>query len=128
MWFKNFGVTRYGRVVFYDYDEIDYLTNCNFRRIPQPRNEDEELSAEPWYTVNPNDIFPEEFGRFLLTDPKIRAEFLARHRDLLDAAFWQATQARIRAGHVEDVFPYPEALRFCNAFHDDRRSWRELRR
>ena len=113
--YKNFGVTRYGRVVFYDYDEIDYLTNCNFRRIPAPRNDEDELAAEPWYAVAPNDIFPEEFARFLLTDPKVRACFMAHHANLLDADYWKATQQRISAGHVEDIFPYPESIRFSNA-------------
>ena len=112
--YKNFGVTRYGRVVFYDYDEIDYLTNCNFRRIPAPRNDEDEMSAEPWYPVAANDIFPEEFARFLLTEPKVRDRFMAHHADLLDADYWKATQERISEGHVEDIFPYPESIRFRN--------------
>ncbi|MEO6022512.1 MAG: bifunctional isocitrate dehydrogenase kinase/phosphatase, partial [Burkholderiales bacterium] len=112
--YKNFGVTRYSRVVFYDYDEIDYLTNCNFRRIPPPRNDEDELAAEPWYAVGPNDIFPEEFAHFLLTDSKIRDRFMTHHADLLDADYWKATQQRISSGHVEDVFPYPESLRFSH--------------
>jgi isocitrate dehydrogenase kinase/phosphatase len=113
--FKNFGVTRYGRVVFYDYDEIDYLTNCNFRRIPAPRDEADEMSAEPWYSVAPNDVFPEQFATFLLTDPDLRARFMRHHGNLLDATYWRETQERIRAGHVTDVFPYPESLRFAFA-------------
>ena len=112
--YKNFGVTRYSRVVFYDYDEIDYLTNCNFRRIPPPRNDEDELAAEPWYAVGANDIFPEEFAHFLLTDSKIRERFMTHHADLLDADYWKATQQRISSGHVEDVFPYPESLRFSH--------------
>ena len=110
--FKNFGMTRYGRVVFYDYDEIDYLTNCNFRSMPAARNDADELAAEPWYSCAPNDIFPEEFARFLLIDARVRECFFKYHQDLLDPAFWQATQKRIAAGELEDVFPYPEALRF----------------
>ena len=31
MLWKNFGITRHGKVVFYDYDEIEYITDCNFR-------------------------------------------------------------------------------------------------
>jgi isocitrate dehydrogenase kinase/phosphatase len=112
--FKNFGVTRYGRVVFYDYDEIDYLTNVNFRRMPTPQTEEQELAAEPWYSVGPSDVFPEEFATFLLTDARVRACFMRHHADLLDAASWQATQQRIAAGEMQDVFPYAEALRFCN--------------
>jgi isocitrate dehydrogenase kinase/phosphatase len=112
--FKNFGVTRYGRVVFYDYDEIDYLTNCNFRELPAPRNEEDELAAEPWYSVAPNDMFPEEWATFLLTDPGVKRALLKYHQNLFDARFWQAAQERIAGGHLQDVFPYPESLRFSN--------------
>ncbi len=114
--FKNFGVTRYGRVVFYDYDEIDYLTNCRFRKIPQPQTEEQEMAAEPWYAVGPTDIFPEEFATFLLTDERVRACFMRHHADLLEAASWQETQQRIAAGQMQDVFPYAESLRFCKLF------------
>jgi isocitrate dehydrogenase kinase/phosphatase len=116
MLWKNFGVTRYGRVVFYDYDEIEYMTDCNFRRIPPAPNEEAEMSGEPWYSVGRNDIFPEEFGTFLLTSPKIRAAFMRHHADLLDAGFWQQAQEDIRGGAIRDFFPYPEELRFCNRY------------
>jgi isocitrate dehydrogenase kinase/phosphatase len=112
MLYKNFGMTRQGRVVFYDYDEVAYMTDCNFRRIPPPRTPEDEMASEPWYTVGPNDVFPEEFGTFLLGDPRIRALFMKHHAELLDAAFWQKKQAGIRAGLLEDVFPYPESMRF----------------
>jgi isocitrate dehydrogenase kinase/phosphatase len=114
MLMKNFGVTRLGRVVFYDYDEIEYLTNCNFRRIPEAPNPELEMSGEVWYPVARNDVFPEEFGAFLLTDPRVRAAFMKYHADLLGPEFWQATQERLRRGHVEDFYPYPEAIRFCH--------------
>ena len=117
MLWKNFGVTRQGRVVFYDYDEVAYVTDCVFRRIPPPRTPEDEMSAEPWYTVGPNDVFPEEFGTFLLGDPRVRATFERHHGDLLDAAYWQRKQAHVRAGRFDDVFPYPESLRFRNRYH-----------
>jgi isocitrate dehydrogenase kinase/phosphatase len=116
MLFKNFGVTRFGRVVFYDYDEIAYMNECNFRRMPLPRTPEDEMAAEPWYPVGPNDIFPEEFGTFLLADPRVRRVFMERHAGLLDADYWSGIQRRVKAGHIEDVFPYPEALRFRNRF------------
>jgi isocitrate dehydrogenase kinase/phosphatase len=112
MLYKNFGMTRQGRVVFYDYDEVAYMTDCNFRRIPPPRTPEDEMASEPWYTVGPTDVFPEEFGTFLLGDPRIRSLFMKHHAELLDAAFWQKKQAGIRAGQLEDVFPYPESMRF----------------
>jgi isocitrate dehydrogenase kinase/phosphatase len=113
MLWKNFGVTRHGKVVFYDYDEIEYLTDCNFRRVPEPRNEEEEMSGEVWYAVAPRDVFPETFAPFLLGNPKVREAFMRHHADLLDAGFWQGHKARILAGHVHDVFPYDPARRFA---------------
>ena len=112
MLWKNFGVTRHGKVVFYDYDEIEYLTDCNFRKVPTPRNEEEEMSGEIWYKVGPRDVFPETFEPFLLGNPAVRAVFMKHHADLLDAAFWQGHKERILAGYVHDVFPYEESKRF----------------
>jgi len=112
MLYKNFGMTRQGRVVFYDYDEVAYLTTCNFRRIPEPRTPEDEMSSEPWYNVGPHDVFPEEFGTFLLGNPRVREVFMRHHADLLDPAYWQACQQRIRSGVLDDVFPYPDSLRF----------------
>ncbi|MEY4562128.1 MAG: hypothetical protein RLZZ618_1405 [Pseudomonadota bacterium] len=114
MLWKNFGVTRDGKVVFYDYDEIEYLTDCNFRRVPEPRNEEEEMSGEIWYHVGPKDVFPETFEPFLLGNPAVREVFMRHHADLLDAAFWQGHKERILAGHVHDVFPYEPSRRFKN--------------
>ncbi|MCP9759034.1 bifunctional isocitrate dehydrogenase kinase/phosphatase [Aquitalea sp. S1-19] len=116
MLFKNFGVTRDGRVIFYDYDEIEYMTDCNFRRIPPAPNPEMEMSGEVWYPVKRNDVFPEEFGTFLLGDPDVRRVFLKHHRDLLDIDFWQQRQERIRAGFIEDFYPYPSELRFINRY------------
>ncbi len=113
MLWKNFGVTRNGKVVFYDYDEIEYLTDCNFRKVPAPRNEEEEMSGEVWYQVGPHDVFPETFEPFLLGHPAVREVFLRHHAELLDPAFWQAHKERILAGYVHDVFPYDRGKRFA---------------
>ncbi len=112
MLYKNFGMTRQGRVVFYDYDEVAYLTTCNFRRIPEPRTPEDEMSCEPWYSVGPRDVFPEEFGTFLLGNPRVREIFMRHHADLLDPVYWQSCQQRIREGVLDDVFPYPDSVRF----------------
>ncbi len=110
--YKNFGVTQQGRVVFYDYDEITYMTECNFRKIPPPRFPEDEFRSEPWYTVGPFDVFPEEFGTFLLASPKVRKFFLKYHRDLLSVPYWQQKKDNIEQGIYEDVFPYAQELRF----------------
>ncbi len=116
MLYKNFGVTRHGRVVFYDYDEIEYLTDCNVRHVPQPRNEEEEMSGEIWYTVRPHDIFPETYRTFLLGDPRVRAAFLRHHEDFFDPAMWQAQKDRLLAGHLHDFYAYQTSERFINRY------------
>lgn len=98
--------------MFYDYDEIEYITDTNFRRVPPPRNEEDEMSGEIWYSVAKHDVFPETFGPFLLGNPAVRAIFMKHHADLLEASFWQAHKDRILAGHVHDVFPYDKEKRF----------------
>ncbi len=111
---KNFGVTGQGqgRVVFYDYDEICYLTECNFRKIPVPRYPEDEMAAEPWYSIDVRDVFPEQFATFLFVEDRTRNAFLKTHGDLLDADFWIQKQENIKAGIYEDVFPYPQKIRF----------------
>ena len=112
MLLKNFGVTRHGRVVFYDYDEIVPLLDCNFRKIPEARTEAEEMASQPWYSVGPNDIFPEEFRLFFSGNQRARKVFDEVHSDIYETSFWQGLQEKIRGGHVEDLFPYRRELRF----------------
>jgi isocitrate dehydrogenase kinase/phosphatase len=111
---KNFGVTRYGRVVFYDYDEIALITECNFRRLPTARSDDEETSSEPWFSVGPRDVFPEELATYLFPQGHGGELYTELNADLTDPAFWVATQDRIRAGIQDDVFPYTQEIRFKN--------------
>ncbi len=117
--YKNFGVTRHGRVIFYDYDEIEFMTDMNFRHIPPPRTPEDEMAAEPWYSVGPKDVFPEEFARFLLIDPDLRRPFLQHHRDLLDAEYWKRVQQDIRNGLQRDVFPYSVTKRFRYTYGEE---------
>lgn len=115
---KNFGLTRYGRIIFYDYDELCELTDCRFRTIPKARDDEDEMSADPWFNVEKGDVFPEQFPTFLFPPGEQRKIFLELHGDLADAAFWRAQQERLRAGIHEDVFAYSEAARFKNRFGD----------
>ena len=111
LWLKNFGVTRHGRVVFYDYDELGLLTDYNFRKIPQSRHYDDELSDTPWFTVNDNDVFPEEFESFLGFKGQLLEAFLAHHADLLDVSFWHDYQQRHRNGESIHFYPYSQKRR-----------------
>jgi isocitrate dehydrogenase kinase/phosphatase len=108
---KNFGVTRHGRVVFYDYDELCPLITCNFRRKPPSRRYEDEMAVEPWFTVGEADVFPEEFRPYLGLSGPLEAEFMAHHADLFDVDFWRQTQVRIRSGERIHIFPYADALR-----------------
>ncbi len=108
---KNFGVTRHGRVVFYDYDELVSLEDCNFRRIPPPRDPADAMADQPWFSTGEDDIFPEEFERFLQFQGRDREVFFAHHADLLEVDFWRSMQELNRGGEVIDFFPYPEAVR-----------------
>lgn len=112
MLLKNFGVTRLKRVVFYDYDEIGFLTDYNFRVIPEARDYEDEMSAAPWYSVGHMDVFPEEFPRFLIGRKEVRDIFLRLHGDLFSPGFWIKTQERLRNRELVGVFPYRQKLRF----------------
>jgi isocitrate dehydrogenase kinase/phosphatase len=108
---KNFGVTRLGRVVFYDYDELSRLTDLRFRELPPPRDPEEEMAGEPWFYVDEHDVFPEEILGFLGLAPELREAFLAAHAELLGVGFWTGMQRRHLAGEVLDLFPYPNGRR-----------------
>jgi isocitrate dehydrogenase kinase/phosphatase len=108
---KNCGVSRHGRVIFYDFDELSTLGGCHFRRIPPPRDLDDELAAEPWYPVGEHDVFPEQFAPFLVPPGASGEAFLAEHRDLLDPDWWRSVQERLAAGELFDTFPYPDGKR-----------------
>lgn len=115
---KNFGVTRHGRVVFYDYDELSALTDCTFRRMPPPRDAHDEMAAEPWFSVAEGDVFPEEFERFLEFKGPLKELFLKHHGELLELDFWRSMQELNRQGEVIDFFPYPESERL--GFEEER--------
>lgn len=112
LFIKNFGVTRHGRVVFYDYDEISMLTECRFRKLPQPRNDQEAMSDEPWYHVAEHDVFPEEFRTFLTFPGSLKIEFERRHGDLFHVDFWRAIQQKLEKGIYVHIFPYDVKKRF----------------
>ncbi len=118
---KNFGVTRHGRVVFYDYDELSALTEVTFREIPEPRDETEAMSDAPWFSVGDNDVFPEEHQRFLGLKPDLRAALCDRHGDLFEVEPWKAIQKRIIAGELMEIFPYGDEARLPGT--EDVRGW-----
>jgi isocitrate dehydrogenase kinase/phosphatase len=111
MLLKNFGVTRQGRVVFYDYDELCWLASCNFREIPKTDSYDEQISSRPWFNVEENDTFPEEFKYFIGLKGTLREVFMEHHSDLFEVDYWQQIQTRVRQGELLDILPYRQTRR-----------------
>ena len=116
MLLKNFGVTRHKRVIFYDYDEVQYLLDVNFRALPKAKSIDDALYSD--VSVAPGDVFPEQISTYVTAQPELRDLLLKSHPELMDPAYWQQMQQRIRAGQFDDVFPYPDGMRFSARFHE----------
>ncbi|HKF98518.1 MAG TPA: bifunctional isocitrate dehydrogenase kinase/phosphatase, partial [Steroidobacteraceae bacterium] len=113
---KNFGVTRHGRVIFYDYDELCQVTDCNFREVPPATHEEDEMLGEAWFYVAENDVFPETFLNFLGFNEEQRAALLRVHGEILTAGFWRGVQQRLREGEVMEVLPYhPHRVRVAGS-------------
>ena len=108
---KNFGMTRHGRAIFYDYDELALVTECRFRSVPRARSDDEETGADVWYHVGDNDVFPEQFPQFLGLDEDLRGALVATHGEIFDPAWWREVQGRIERGDYADLPPYPQRMR-----------------
>ena len=115
MLLKNFGVTRHGRVVFYDYDELALLTACRFRKMPVAAYDEDEMAENPWFGVDEDDLFPEEFRNFLGMPAPLREVFEWHHADLFDVGFWKAVQQRLADGEIIDIFPYGPDQRLAAA-------------
>jgi isocitrate dehydrogenase kinase/phosphatase len=113
---KNFGVTRHGRVIFYDYDELCQVTDCNFRDVPAATNDEDEMRGEAWFYVSDNDVFPETFINFLAFSDAQRAALLRMHGEILTASFWRGVQQRLHEGDVMEVLPYhPHRVRVASS-------------
>ncbi|OOG72781.1 bifunctional isocitrate dehydrogenase kinase/phosphatase [Algoriphagus sp. A40] len=109
---KNFGLTRQKRVIFYDYDEIEFLVDMNFREKPKPENYEQIYASEPWYEIHKNDVFPEDFRRWMIGRADLKPHFLEYHKNLFDPAYWNSLKQRIQNGELIHAFPYPEEIRF----------------
>jgi isocitrate dehydrogenase kinase/phosphatase len=107
---KNFGATRHGRVVFYDYDELSTVTRCRFRSLP---DDDGHGAEEAPFYAGPRDVFPEEFIRFVGLPGSLRDLFCGVHGELLTAAWWNRMKGRLLAGEIPDVFPYRPSRRLA---------------
>lgn len=108
---KNFGVSRIGRAIFYDYDELCLVEQCRFRKLPEAREGEETRPIEDWLSVGENDVFPEQFPRFLGVPARLRDALLRAHPEIFDATWWQALQQRFLSGEHVDVPPYPASAR-----------------
>ncbi|MDK1289969.1 bifunctional isocitrate dehydrogenase kinase/phosphatase [Pseudoalteromonas umbrosa] len=111
MLLKNFGVSRHNRVIFYDYDEVQYLTQMSFKALPKI-SLDDLYSGQATPSFAPNDVFPEQMCTFVLTNPKLKAVFERHHPELMTPIYWQKVQQDIRQHIIKHVYPYPQSQRF----------------
>lgn len=109
---KNFGVTRQNRVIFYDYDEIEFLHTMHFRAKPKPQTYDQIYASKPWYEIKENDVFPEDFKRFMIGRQDVKAYFIENNPELFDPEYWSGIQSKLKRGELIHAFPYPESMRF----------------
>ncbi|SIS72383.1 bifunctional isocitrate dehydrogenase kinase/phosphatase [Belliella pelovolcani] len=109
---KNFGVTRQKRVIFYDYDEIEFLTDMNFSWKPKAETYEQIYAPTPWYNIAKHDVFPEDFKRFMIGRVDVKPHFLSYHQELFNPDYWSQIQERIRKGELLHAFPYPKEIRF----------------
>lgn len=116
---KNFGVTRHGRVIFYDYDEIEFMTDMNFRYIPEAMTAEQEMASEPWYSISDLDAFPEEFASFITGNPQLKRLIMQNFSELFDPEYWKSVQQDIRNHHYRDIFPYSSRIRFARPGHPE---------
>lgn len=106
MLLKNFGVTGQNRVVLYDYDELAFLSECHFRNLPRTGGIEDDMMADPCFSMADNDVFPQQFKHFLGLEPWLEDVFMSHHTDLLYPAFWRSAQAMHEHGDIPDLLPY----------------------
>lgn len=109
---KNFGVTRQKRVIFYDYDEIEFLTDMNFREKPIPETYEQIYASSPWYDIAQNDVFPQDFKRFMIGRNDVKNHFFDFHTELFNPDNWIEIQSKILSGQGIHAFSYPQKIRF----------------
>jgi len=115
---KNFGVTKRKKVVFYDYDEIEFVTNLNFKNIPKSKFDEDDMMDESWFTPDLNDIFPEQFPAFIVGSKLMQKLLLSNCPEIFESSFWKSIQLKLKKNIIISVFPYPEELRFCNMIQE----------
>ena len=106
---KNFGITRLGRVIFYDYDEICWMHERNFRELPKS----DDPYALDTLSVAPNDVFPEQFEHFIVGKKQFKDILKELHGDLMTAEYWRQVQVITARKETQNFTPYSPSIRFA---------------
>jgi isocitrate dehydrogenase kinase/phosphatase len=109
----NYGVTHWGRVVLYDYDDVLPIERIRFREKPEPRDEIEETEPEEdWIFATEEDFFVDEIERYSGIPHTLRGVFKSVHGDVYTLKFWNNLTERLKTGEILDVIPYHRNKRF----------------
>ena len=109
----NYGVTQWGRVVLYDYDDVMPIEKIRFREKPAARDEVEEIEPEEnWIVATDEDFFMDELDRYSGIPGPLKGIFRSVHADLYTLGFWDVLTERVSRGEIFDVIPYDRSKQF----------------
>jgi isocitrate dehydrogenase kinase/phosphatase len=109
----NYGVTKRGRVVLFDYDDVIPIERASFSRKPRAYDESEELAPEEDRIVaTANDFFIDEMQSYSGIPQRLKGVFEIVHGDLFTVEFWRSLKDQVGAGELVDITPYDRAMKF----------------
>ncbi len=105
---RNYGIGRYGRVLLFDYDAVEKLTDVKIRTNTE-REPGEETVPE-WFFEDGVIFLPEEMEYGMqLNNEWARRAFRAQNADLLTVDYWEGVQQKLLRGEVPGLRMYPRA-------------------
>jgi isocitrate dehydrogenase kinase/phosphatase len=103
---RNYGVGRYGKVLLFDYDAVEKLTDVKIR-TNQDREPGEETIPD-WFFEDGAIFLPEELevGMQFKNDTA-RRYFRRENADLMSVQYWQEVQQKLKRDEVLQLRVYP---------------------
>jgi isocitrate dehydrogenase kinase/phosphatase len=107
---RNYGVGRYGRVLLFDYDAVEKLTDVKIRTNLEREPGEEDIPG--WFFEDGVVFLPEEIEYGLQLKNEIaRRHFRKVNADLMTVRYWQQMQQMHRRGEVPQLQMYPDGCK-----------------